>query len=381
MTKESILSDTIKWCRFPMTLLVVPGHANLARYGIIVHGEQYGMNYPDWYFYICVFFSEVMASISVPLFFVFSGYLFFYRTDFDTQVYKKKLRKRFKTLMIPYLLWNLIILLSMGAKLLPIFSFVFHNSANVEFHFTLSRLFNTFFYYDGTNGLLVYPDLGIPRESPIPIDGPLWYVRDLMVLILFSPIIYWIIKKTQYWFIIFIGILLYIFGSNIIPGWKYASIVLGYSFFFSWGAYYSINKQNLITQFRKFKYVAPLFIPLTFINLFTIDTEFNRYIFFPFVLTSTIFLIVTISYLIEKDKIHVNDALANCAFFLYAMHALVIVDIGKILFVGLHLTDTPITMIILYFAISISTICICLLTYYLLKKFAPKICSLLTGGR
>ena len=87
------------------------------------------------------------------------------------------------------------------------------------------------------------------------------------------------------------------------------------------------------------------------------------------------------SYLIEKDKIHVNDALANCAFFLYAMHALVIVDIGKILFVGLHLTDTPITMILLYFTILISTICICLLTYFLLKKFAPKICSLLTGGR
>jgi len=380
MTKESVLSDTIKWFRFPMTLAIIPVHANMARYGLIIHGEQYGMNYPDWYFYICVFFSEIMGSISVPLFFVISGYLFFYKTDFDGQVYKKKLKSRFKSLMIPYLLWNLIILLAMGMKLLPIFSFIFDNSSNVEFRFSLARLFNTFFYYDGTNGLLVYPDLGIPRETPIPINGPLWYVRDLMMMVLLSPIIYWLIKKTKFWLIITIGVVLYIFGRDFLPNFKYVSLILGYMFFFSWGAYYSINKQDLITQFRKFKYVAPLFIPLTLINLFTVDTEYNKYIFFPFVLTSTIFLIVTVSYLIENDKIHVSK-LASCAFFLYAMHALIIVDIGKVLFVGLHLTDTPIVMLLLYFAIPIVTVCICLFTYFILKKYAPKVCSILSGGR
>ncbi len=381
MTKESVLSNTIKWFRFPMTLAIIPAHANLVRYGLLIHGEQYGMNYPDWYFYMGVFLSEIMGSISVPLFFVISGYLFFYKSDFDGQVYKRKLKSRFKSLMVPYLLWNLIILLAMGAKLLPIFSFVFNNSGNVEFHFSLARLFNTFFYYDGTNGLLVYPDLGIPRETPIPINGPLWYVRDLMVMVLLSPVVYWIIKYTKFWLMITIGIVLYIFGRDFLPNFKYVSLILGYMFFFSWGAYYSINKQDLVTQIRKFKYVTLLIIPLTIINLFTIGTEYNKYIFFPFVLASTISLIVIVSYLIEKDKIHVNSALANSAFFLYAMHALIIVDMGKVLFVGLHLTDTPIVMTILYFAIPILTISICLITYFILKKYAPKLCSLLSGGR
>ena len=74
MTKESVLSNTIKWFRFPMTLAIIPAHANLVRYGLLIHGEQYGMNYPDWYFYMGVFLSEIMGSISVPLFFVISGY-------------------------------------------------------------------------------------------------------------------------------------------------------------------------------------------------------------------------------------------------------------------------------------------------------------------
>lgn len=381
MTKESILSDTIKWLRFPMTVAIFFVHSNMARYGLIVHGEQYGMNYPDWYFYICVFFSEVVGSIGVPFFFVISGFLFFYKTDFDGQVYKRKLKSRFKSLMIPYLLWNLILLLAMVAKLLPIFSSIFNNINNVEFHFSLTRLFNTFFYFDGTNGLLVYPDLGIPRETPIPINGPLWYVRDLMVMILLSPIIYWLIKKTKYWLIISIGILLYIFGGNLFPGYKYPSLLLGYLFYFSWGAYYSINKQDIITQIRKLKYAAILFIPLTFINLFTINTEYNKYIFFPFILTSIIFFIIIVSYLIENNKLHVNNTLANSSFFLFAMHTLVIVDMGKVLFVGLHLTDTPIVMILLFFTIPTLTVCICLFTYLLLKKYAPKVCSILNGGR
>lgn len=381
MTKDILLSNTIRWLRFPMTLAIIPAHCNMARLGIMVHGQQYGMNQPDWYFYICVFFSEIMASISVPLFFVISGYLFFYKTDFDGQVYKRKLKSRFRSLMVPYLLWNLIILLALIAKTLPIFSFIFHNSGNVEIHLTLARIFNTFFFYDGTNGVLVYPDMGIPVETPIPINGPLWYVRDLMVMIVLSPLVYWLIKKTKFWLIITIGVVLYVVGRDFLPNYKYVSLLIGYLFFFSWGAYYSINKKDLITQMRKFKYVAPLFIPATFMNLFTVDTEYNKYIFFPFILTSTIFLIVTVSYLIEKDKIHINKTLANSAFFVYAMHALIIVDLGKVLFVGLHLTDTPVVMMILFLSVPLITFGICLLTYLIVNRFAPKVCSLLNGGR
>lgn len=47
--------------------------------------------------------------MAVPLFFI-SGYLFFFRTAFSVDVYKKKLKSRIKTLLIPYLFWNFVVL-------------------------------------------------------------------------------------------------------------------------------------------------------------------------------------------------------------------------------------------------------------------------------
>ena len=47
--------------------------------------------------------------VAVPVFFIISGYFFFYQTKaFGKEAYSKKLRKRIKTLLIPYLLWNLL---------------------------------------------------------------------------------------------------------------------------------------------------------------------------------------------------------------------------------------------------------------------------------
>lgn len=381
MTNEIITSNTIKYLRFPMTIGIILAHGNLARLGIMVHGVKYGTNLPDWLIYTISLFSEVLASICVPTFFVISGYLFFYRSDFDGHIYIQKLKKRFRTLMIPYLLWNLIALLAVLVKMLPIFSSFFQNINDIEIRFSLIRLFNTFFYGDGTNGILVYPYLAAPSVSPLPINGPMWYVRDLMVIILLTPLVYWLVKKLKIWYVIGLGLYLYVIGNRFLPEGSYLSIVLDYLFFFSIGAYLSINKQNMVTQMRKLKYVTILFIPAAIFNVLSITTPYNRYIFFPFIVIGIITFIVVVSYLLEKNKIHVNETLANCSFFIFAFHSLILMEIGKILFIGLHLNDTPLTILFLYIAIPTISVCIGLIVYLFLKRFAPKLFSLLNGGR
>lgn len=379
--EESLLSNTIKYLRFPLTVGIILAHSNLGRLGFVVHGVQYGLDYPDWYYYINVLFSEVFACVCVPTFFVVSGYLFFYKTDFDGQIYIKKLKKRFKTLMIPYLLWNLIALLVKVIKMLPIFHSVFQNMGNLEFRFSLIRLFHTFFYDDNSNGLLIDHNQIIHLTTPLPINGPMWYVRDLMVMILLTPIVYWLVKKLRIWFIIGLGIYLYVFGHTLLPQGCYLGLVLDYLFFFSWGAYYSINKQNLISQMLKYKYAVYIFIPALLIDLFTIDTDYNRYALFPYILIGIIFVFVTTSYLLEKNKIHINNTLANCSFFVFALHSLILNDLGKVMFIACQLNDTPLVLLFLYIAIPTVTIIICIMVYKLLNRFAPKICSLLNGGR
>ena len=80
---NKLLSNTINFLRFPLTVAVVYIHFNISRKGISVHGLNYGTDNPDWYTFIINLFSSVIASIAVPLFFLISGYLFFCQKDFD----------------------------------------------------------------------------------------------------------------------------------------------------------------------------------------------------------------------------------------------------------------------------------------------------------
>ena len=182
------------------------------------------------------------------------------------------------------------------------------------------------------------------------------------------------------WLVALLGTFWFL-SSIIFPNGGYVYMLTVASFFFSWGAYYSINKHNLIDQMRKIKYAAYLFIPALIAYLWTVDTDYNRYIFLPYIIIGIIFVFVVTSYLFEKGRIHVNHTLSNCSFFVFALHSLILSDLGKLLFMGCQLNDTPIVLLFLYIAIPTITILICIFLYKLLNKYMPTICGLLTGGR
>lgn len=103
-----IQSQTIDLLRFPLIIAVVFIHNTglPSNYVIPVLGTDS--------FYTClsiynkVFFSHVLAHIAVPIFFFISGYLFFIKTPILTkEIYIDKLKKRWNSLVIPYLLWNI----------------------------------------------------------------------------------------------------------------------------------------------------------------------------------------------------------------------------------------------------------------------------------
>ena len=104
MEKKILQSRVIDVLRFPMIVGVVLWHSFFE--GIM------GLDIPiqdtdiSYYFF---FISRILASVAVPLFFYFRVSLFF-RTAFSVDVYKKKLKSRIKTLLIPYLFWNFVVL-------------------------------------------------------------------------------------------------------------------------------------------------------------------------------------------------------------------------------------------------------------------------------
>ena len=97
------LSKTIMFLRFPLIVAVVFIHTNLADVMIngrlLVNEGQFPIH--DLFRHII---TNELARIAVPLFFFISGFLFFYHTDFSMKMYKQKLKKRVRTLLVWFLI-------------------------------------------------------------------------------------------------------------------------------------------------------------------------------------------------------------------------------------------------------------------------------------
>jgi hypothetical protein len=73
MDNEKLLSQTISLLRFPLTLGIFFIHFYLAKIGLTIHGVTYGLNHPEWFLYMNVYFSGILTAVCVPFFFWISG--------------------------------------------------------------------------------------------------------------------------------------------------------------------------------------------------------------------------------------------------------------------------------------------------------------------
>ncbi len=92
MDKE--LKQGIAAVRFPMALLVV-----------MIHCKLEPIN--DWVLWANRLFGGGISHIAVPVFFFLSGYLFLLGCD-DWKKYGTKLKRRLRTVVVPYIIFNLI---------------------------------------------------------------------------------------------------------------------------------------------------------------------------------------------------------------------------------------------------------------------------------
>lgn len=130
-----------------------------------------------------------ICTLAVPMFYAISGYLFFLGTMEKgiTCVFGKQ-KKRVRTLLVPYILTNLLSL-----------AFYFALKLLTQMKPSLGATVNT--------NLLDRAETGVFSvikycfwEGPIAFQ--MWFVRDLMVLVLLAPIIYYILKFLSHsrWF-------------------------------------------------------------------------------------------------------------------------------------------------------------------------------------
>lgn len=219
-----------------------------------------------------------------------------------------------------------------------------------------------------------------------PIDGPLWFVRDLIMCSLISPIFPYIVKKAKALGLIIFSILM------IFKIWLPFTFITSVGFFFFLlGAYLQINKKDLFfmngLSGKIKKYILISFTSLICFVLFLYSMNEDYYFIalrFSTIICPFILLYIT-NMLLRKQIIRYSKKLSDSSFFIYAAHWTYAIICS--LFVSKLLSNFLFPTSILYqqfsqwFIGSIIAIIILTILHILLKKYLPTLTSYLDGGR
>lgn len=294
------------------------------------------------------FIFRTVNRIAVPIFFLISGYLLFYNYSIS------KIKKRTRTILIPFLLWSIISL---------IIFFVFKNIPltarfiNTDLQLSASFIFTNIFIH--------------------PINGALWFLRDLYLLILLSPIIYHILNHK-----ILKRVSIIICAIIWIIDLKY-SFGVESSFYFLLGGYLSNRNFDINHSNRSKKYLILLYFIILFISIhIVLKHQYN-----PIILSKISiilgFIVLTYNYnlfLLATPFNRLLDSFKKYSFFCYASHLIIAQFVKKIIVLALAPTDIYILSIAYLLTVCI-TIIICCTIQKILTIISPNLINILTGGR
>jgi len=238
----------------------------------------------------------IITEVCVPLFFVISGYLFFRNVpaDLGSSWFWGKLRSRFFTLLIPYLIANLI-------------AFGVYYAAGRWFPSLVSGYF------------------GENLKDPIfvfwkgPVNLSLWFIRELIVVTILSPIIFLVVKYFRWWGVLAAGVL-----------W---AIKVGPApfFFFSAGACLAVWKIKPVEK-----------------------------------------------WLLSSNRVSVESR--AWTYFIYLFHYLLVIGLKKG-FCALISPTSTIQFVGIYIASALGSLAILTVVYIILRRLMPRVTSVLVGGK
>lgn len=270
-----------------------------------------------------------ITSVAVPIFFLISGFLFFKGQNMELSDVITGLKKRVKSLLIPFLLWGII------------------------------------------NSIILYVH---PPKGYSYLDGflftHLWFIRDLMLFMLFTPLIS-IIKK-------YLPVLLYINLFVLVLLWEPVNSV----FLSSEGAFFFLLGCCLTEHiFSKIRCNAVLLLVLLMVwiiipFIYKVGSTFwlqKLYIF------AGVILVWMGSVMYYRFNMSTVKTLGIYSFFIYCGH-LYLLKGAKISIAHFFVGNNFISLIT-FFALPSIVYLVLLIVGKTMHKYMPDAFKLLTGGR
>lgn len=370
------LSQIINALRFPMAVGVVFIHNNWVAKGI-----QENVENGTWP--ILGFFKALLPTffgMAVPLFFFISGFLFFRSTPkWSWQRYGTKFNRRIHSLLIPYLIWNVFSIFGEAQNL-------YRLGISVNEYFGEYSAFGVLrlFWCSGTYASTSVNWLGFSHLTDYPANISLWFVRDLIVLVLLAPIIYAVLKKLRQWFfLLVIPIYLFDLCPFSFPGFSISSLL-----FFSLGSFCSLEEIDFVK-----KAVASMkwSISIGVITLCMIILS-DQLRGIPKELITRLYVLAAVSAsiaiatcLLRRGLMDRCLHLASSSFFVFASHFVSYIGfLGISRFTLLFIFGEPETewlALILFFVCPILAVTLSVFCYKFMSRFMPRTTAVLCGGR
>ena len=315
------------------------------------------------------FLSGGLASIAVPFFFIVSGFLLTKQHD-GGMAYGDLLKRRLRSLGVPYVIWCL--LYAMTYMLFTIWG---NKLAGRPLNFNtclalpLSSWQNPFriFGFD-LNGF--------------PAAGHLWYIRNLLLLVIVSPLLLSLMKsKTTGWCAVAVAAVPY-FCHFIIPERFWQFFESGFSFrgllFFMIG----IQLARFPLNWRPNLFVALSVCLVWFVSAWPWGLAKTT----AFVVFHLSFIVGCVAMWSIYDFLLGHEKLgswhgAHYSFFIYASHYAIL----NMLFcqkacslIQRHIVDSDLLIYVIRFVVPVV---LAIALAYFLERYMPKIYRVLTGGR
>lgn len=291
-----------------------------------------------------------ICGVANCLFFCISGYLFARNINNIHECFSKQ-KKRIRTLLIPYILWNvLFVLWYVVLEYVPGVS-RFNNSVGL-----LDKYFNTPIW-ECLHNLFV-----------APAAFQLWFLRDLLVMSLFTPLLWWVAKKQ----------------------WVVALVIaLCFMPVYGWLLYYWIGIMMGVTKCDLENYPRSKWATLIGSVLFlgyavyvALGNESTRFVGM-FISILGLYLVWNIYDLVAKGRCLASRGLwkyiCGYSFFIYCFHEPAFNIIKKLALVVFGKSEP--VLIIFYFINPWIMVFVAVLTAKWFQRMTPQIYKVLTGGR
>ncbi len=293
-------------------------------------------------------FFDAMGTIVMSYFFAVTGFLLFNNLTFSS--YKRKIHKRIFSLLVPYILWQIIIVIKLIIQ--------------GNYNFSLVPFLKQTFLF-----------------MAWPIDGALWYVYAVFIIAVLSPILLLFFKNKRIGFgaLVIIFILLNARGTFTNPyivkiiTWGYIGNVLFYLPAFLTGAFYGKFHDEIKEEH------SLIYIILILFAAFCIEGTWGQ------VMSSTLMLMLPILLLFQLPIVPklINLNVYKLTFLIYAIHQPLIGDIKDPIYRFYTHFRIPVSLdnILIRLTILFTDIAIVALIRVILCKICPKLLKLLCGGR